>query len=127
MLMLHWEKEKMTEDDYDDISPPLSMYFQNVLHSIAGHREFVDRAYPCDDCISFTLHGIPNIGLNSEDPSLNHALQIMGHALKSIYETYGDKYYFKEPFLTYCSTYSHITLSVGISEKPIDRSYEVRG
>jgi hypothetical protein len=118
-------KEKMAEEDYDDVTP-LSIYYQNVLHSIAGWPEFVDKKYLPDETITLTLNGIANMHWNIEDLSLNQAVHIMGHSLKGIYETYERKYNFSEPVLKYCPTSSQLTLTVGLYEKPKSRTYEVR-
>lgn len=109
------------------IDPIVSTYCQNVLHSIAGWQEFVDSRYECDRHIFLSNLGIPNMQWDVENQSFNEALQIMGHALKGIYDTYEKRYDFSEPELRFCSMFSYFMLKVGLYKKNKERVHEIVG
>lgn len=68
--------------------------------------------------MSLTLDGLAPT-LQVDDMALNQGIQILGQSLKAIYKTYGKKYLFIEPDLSYMPDRKCLVLKVGMFEKEL--------
>lgn len=75
-------------------------YIRSRLNTVAGDIQFLPINAGSTKTVSIFMEGLSAFSITVDDEGMNIALNILSHSLKGIHESYQEKFYFHEPFLS---------------------------